>query len=224
MNKIFVAAALGLLAFASCSKSSTSPANTAGVLFFNGCIPSALAFNADGNVNNSVPNGASGIALLKNTTYLQVASGSDSISFKTSGQLIAGGAMSLATGSSYSAFLGGSGFKPFVLLQSDDLTAPASGDAKIRFVNLSPDSIMVNCNIATTKYDSNVGYKTITPFLNVPAGSGLAITLQNQANTAVQALLTGQNLLAGKIYTVVLTGSSALSGTSGLTLTMIGNN
>ncbi len=226
MLRRFLYAALGFsLVMGSCNKTTVTPASTASMMFVNGCIPStALAFNADAYINSTAVSGASGIAILKNSGYKAVAVGTDSVTFNTSGAVIAGGSLATTLSSSYSAFLGGSAYSPFVILQSDDLSAPATGNVKIRFVNLSPQNLNESCYYGTTKVDSNVAYKSITPFFQVPAGT-VNILMQDPANpTMFPTNLQSQTFTAGKIYTVMITGLWANTGSTGLTYTLINNN
>ena len=210
---------------ASCKKSSSTPPNTASVMFVNGCIPStALAFTADAYVNGKAVSGAASIALLKNSGYKSVAVGTDSISFNTTGSLIAGGTISTSTSSSYSAFLGGSAAYPCIILQADDLTAPGSGNIKIRFVNLSAQTLNESCYYGSIKLDSNVGNKSITPYFEVAAGTGTILMQDPTQPTVFPTNLQNQVFVAGKIYTVMLTGLYGSSGSSALTYTLIGNN
>jgi Domain of unknown function (DUF4397) len=219
-----VAVLVGILA-SGCSKSDNTPASTTNVMFVNGCIPStSLAFNVDGTVNGSAVSGATGIALLHNSGYKQVATGADSISFVSSGAVVLGKSTTTAANTSYSVFLGGSGFAPAFILTTDDLTAPASGNIKIRYANLSPQNLNESCYYGNTKLDSNVAYLTVTPFFQVSAATA-NILMQDPANpTVFPTNLQNQVFTAGKIYTVMLTGLSTSSGSSALTYTLINNN
>src|SRR5690606_20994123 len=83
------------------------------------------------------------------------------------------------TGSSYSIFAVGNGTTnspSAVVVVSDDLTAPATGMAKVRFANLSaePDFVMsgvVSGTNGSIKLDSNITTNKVTPFREVAAGN-----------------------------------------------------
>ena len=224
-RRLLVAAVCCSVLFSACSKSSNTPANTASVMFVNGCIPStALAFNVDGTVNGTAVQGATGIALLKTSGYKPVAVGTDSISFASSGSEILGGTLSTTVNKSYSAFLGGSGYAPVFNLVTDDLTAPSSGNVKIRFANFSPQNLNENCFYGSTKLDSDVSYRVVTQFFEVPAATA-TILMQDPINpTMFPTNLQNQVFTAGKIYTVLLTGLYSSTGSSALTYTLINNN
>ncbi len=55
-----------ILAFTACKKNNPAPANTANVMFVNGC---AGTVNVDVSVNNTKLNSASNLAFLKNSGY-----------------------------------------------------------------------------------------------------------------------------------------------------------
>src|SRR5690606_4303848 len=104
------------------------------------------------------------------------------------------------------------------------LTAPSAGKAKVRFANLCVDNMQVDCYVGTPKIASAISYKTITPFSEVDAGSNLNIMMNNKDTITLKGELSNQNILAGKIYTFLLTGTRNGSGSAALKLTMINNN
>jgi len=97
--------------------------------------------------------------------------------------------------------------------------------AKVRFANLSSDNLNLNCYIGTPKIDSNVSMGTITPFFSISATTtGVNVLLQDPTKPTELSELSSQNFVAGKIYTIMLTGTSTGTLASGLTLTVINNN
>ena len=229
MKKILaiVVTAGSIAAFSSCSKSSSAPANSAKVLFFNGCASGTSSISVNAKVNGALVNGASNIALDANSNYQYVTAGAaDSFSFVISGlTYLTGGTGNVVANASYTAFAGGFINAPTFLLVSDDLSAPTSGYAKVRFVNLSGDNMLESCYIGTgtAKLDSNLGLNAASPFYQVPATKG-ANVFMIPANPTLQATLSDQNFSSGKIYTIVLTGTSAGTGSSALALTVLNNN
>lgn len=92
---------------------------------------------------------------------------------------------------------------PIVLI--DDLTAPASGQAHIRFVHLSPDAPDVDVVVqGGPELFSDLEFKEATAFNPVAAGS---YTVEVQpVGTDVAAVTATLELQAGKIYTVFAKG------------------
>ena len=209
----------------SCSKKSSGPSNTANVMFVNGCASGAIQNNLDGKVNNATVAGATNIALQKNSAYVPVTAGTaDSISFFITGlAYLVGGSMSLTVNTNYSAFAGGFINAPSFIILADDLSAPAAGNAKVRFVNLSPDNLNESCYIGAVKLDSNLGYKATSPFLQISAAT---TNLLIQDISKPTEILNGTNITFtnGKIYTIVITGTNTGTGTSALAYTIINNN
>ncbi len=207
-----------------CKKSSSSPA-TASVMFVHGCAAGATNISLDGRIDNVAVSGAVNIQFRQSSGYRQTlpVTGSTLSFFVTGLNILASTPVTFAANSHYTAFASGSITAPGILITTDDLATPASGMAKIRFVNLSPDGLITSCYYGTTKLDSNIGYKTATPFYEVAAGS-VKIGMVDQTILTNAGLINSQVLSAGKIYTFMLTGSATGSGSSIITLTAISNN
>jgi Domain of unknown function (DUF4397) len=214
-----------VVAFGACKKSSSTPPNTSSVMFVHACTAGSTPITLDARANNNTVSGASGLTFLKNSGYQQVTAGTAvNLAFNVTGlSLLTSGTSNLTTNAHDTAFAGGSILAPSFVLASDDLTLPTSGKAKIRFVNLCADGLNTSCYFSTTKLDSNVGYKTVTPFVEVIAGTG-KLSMIDQVVLSNSADVNAQVLTAGKIYTAYLTGSVTGVGSSILTLTVINNN
>ncbi|CAM3484759.1 DUF4397 domain-containing protein [Pontibacter korlensis] len=87
----------------------------------------------------------------------------------------------------------------------DDLTAPASGKAHVRFVHLSPDAPNVDVVVqGGPVLFSDMEFKEASAFTPVDAGSyTVEVQPVNSDDAAVSATL---NLQSGKIYTVFARG------------------
>jgi hypothetical protein len=231
-NTLLSIAVLSIIAFAGCKKSSSAPANSANVMFVHGCSSGTVSLILDAKVNNatspsgsvSVP-GATSMTFLKNSGYRSVTAGTGvSLSFFVSGlNALVTKTESLTAANHYSAFAGGSITDPVFVFASDDLTTPNSGKAKVRFVNLSPDNLNMSCYVGLIKLDSNALYQACTPFYQVDAATA-KVAMVDQVVLANSGQIANQQLVAGKIYTFMLTGSATGSGNSVITLTAIGNN
>lgn len=223
---IFLFISVSCLLFA-CSKKNDTSSNNAMVMFVNGCIPaSSIPFSVDGYINTSSVSGATNIALLKNSSYKNVPQGTDSVSFAVTGNPIGGiKSTTLTTGNHYTAFLGGSSYSNCFIFTTDDLTVPPSGFSKVRFVNLCTDNLNLNCFIGSTKVDSNVGYSTATTFFQIAASTSAVLMQDPLFPTKMASPISPAPVFAsGKIYTIMLTGSSVNTGNTGLTYTIIANN
>ncbi len=220
---VFIAAAIFTLSFSCCKKKDSGPpANTANVLFFNGCaVVNTLSATAGG----SNVAGAENISFLGGTGYKYVTAGSNvNIGFNVPGinSTLANGSVSLANAAHYSAFAGGLSTGARFLLTTDDLTAPSSGKAKIRLVNLCTDTLHFTFNIDNAPKNTGVGAMTVTSFSEVANGN---VRLIVQDPTQLSSIVTlDQPLNAGKIYTVVLTGTLIGTGTGALKMTVVTNN
>lgn len=111
------------------------------------------------------------------------------------------------------------------LLVEDDLTAPASGKAHVRFIHLSPDAPAVDVTLTNgTIVFGNTSFKSGTGFAPLDAGT---YNLQARvAGTATVALeIPNVTLVAGKIYTVFARGflTPPAGNTNPLGVTIIAN-
>src|SRR5690606_35704991 len=94
----------------------------------------------------------------------------------------------------------------FELIQvTDDLTAPKTDKAKIRFIHLSPDAGKLNLVTGDTKLAENVSYKSASAFKEVDAKKTSFDIVDPDAK---QTLFTVENLelVKGKIYTIWVAG------------------
>lgn len=217
-----------VITFSACKKSSNSTPTTAQVMFVNGCAGAAGLSVAANSVNVS---SASNIQFQKNTGYSAVTAGSNinmAVSVNSSGLVtpLIKQAVNLAAGSNYSVYVGGIITSPTFVYATDDRTAPASGFAKVRFVNLSSDALNESCYIGSQKIDSNVAAATITPFFQVTAASTVNVLFQDPANPTELVNLSNQTFSSGGIYTIMISGTStaATGSASVLALTVINNN
>ena len=114
-----------------------------------------------------------------------------------------------------------------LILFYDDLSAPASGKAKIRFVNLAPGAPNVDFQIAgqASSLFTNTAYGraggsvlsgnglnafSLGPFVSVDAGSvnfNVIKTTDQSPISITNNTLTNVNLQAGKIYTIYINGT-----------------
>ena len=110
----------------------------------------------------------------------------------------------------YTVFLAGDGQSARVKMFSDDLSAPASGQAKVRFVHLS-DAAPVNIDIrdaAGNNLAANLSRDVATNFVAItPSVVSFQVFAAGDSNSLGTFDLSA--FAAGKIYTVYITGSTA---------------
>ncbi|WP_276131675.1 DUF4397 domain-containing protein [Polluticoccus soli] len=199
-----------------------TPSNMAKVKYTNACI-STGALRVQ--VNDVALQNVNSLTYLASSAYINVTPGTNvkhGFVIEDSNLPLASVNNDLVANNAYSVFATGTVTSPSAIAITDDLTAPPTGNAKIRFVNLSPDNLSESVYVGQTKLDSNVMFKQATPFRQVAAGS-YQIIVQDPANVPSSRTLSGQQLDAGKIYTLMITGTVAGSGSAALTLTLVNN-
>ncbi|KAA3613056.1 MAG: DUF4397 domain-containing protein [Calditrichaeota bacterium] len=110
------------------------------------------------------------------------------------------------------------------LVVVDDLSAPASGNAHVRFIHLSPDAPAVDITTTDgTIVFGNYIFKQASDFKPLPAATyDLQVRLQGTATVALE--LPGIALENGKIYTVFAKGFVAGTDNQALGAQIIVNN
>lgn len=222
-----------IMLFGACKKSS-GPSNNASVMFVYGC--SGINGNLSVTANNTPVPSAQNLTFLGTSGYQNITSGSAvPISFNilgtTSGSTapLTSGTASFTTGTDYSVFASGSTAALSVFYTTDDLSAPASGNAKIRLVNLSSDNLSLTGTTAasgsttTNMFASGVNKTSISGFAQMPAGTYKILVEDTTHATATSYILPSQVLTAGKIYTILYTGINGGGGSFGYIATVITN-
>lgn len=209
-----------------CKKKDPPPANKANVMFVNGCAGTVPAIDA--KANNANVDGALNMPFRTWSGYRYVTGGVPvELSFYISnvGTPVSKGSSTLAINYHYTAFCGGLITDPTFLLTQDTLTPPPQGMAKIRFVNLSNDNLSVDATAGTTVIGKGVKTLQVTSFVEIPSGNiELKAGDPSDISTVVATEPTAQLLAAGKIYTMMLTGTTAGTGDSKLRLKVVNNN
>ncbi len=208
----------------SCKKKDNAPANSASVLFVNGCAGTLPAVDVkvdDVNVSGAlnIPfTGTSGYRFIKSGNGVNIAWYLTNV-----GTPVTNRSLDITSNAHYTAFAGGLVTAPSFVFVTDDMGSPGSTNAKIRFANLSPDGMSVTATVANTSIDTAVTAMEVSGFLPITAGN---YELKAGDPTNINTVVTTGNktLAAGKIYTLMLTGSLSGTGTSALKLTLISHN
>ena len=222
MKKILVSFSIVavVVAFAACKKNNPAPSNNANVMFVNGC-----AGTSNINVTANSAAIATNLAFSANSGYQNISAGSDNISFvlTSTGTPLVTATSTFTVNQHYSYFLGGLVNTSPSLLLTDDLTAPGSGSVKIRLVNLSHDALSITGNAGATAFATGIASISGSSFTSIPAGT-YVIKVGDPSNISSVVSVPSQNYSAGKIYTVIYTGTSTGTLTSALAVTVIANN
>jgi Domain of unknown function (DUF4397) len=205
-----------ILILASCHKDDhTSVFNGTSNLTLVHASPGTAAYDVklDGRTLNLTP-----LTYGNYSNYGLVPAGNANFSLTQAGTNIvtAKDSLSLKPYAAYSLYITDIPSKVSLLLTKDDLSAPAPGKAKLRFINLNPDAGLLNLSYlgdTTTLFDS-IPFKSNTAFIQVkPAtGTGFAITDSTGAN--IVATSAKYRLDAGRIYTVVAKGAKSATDTA----------
>jgi hypothetical protein len=205
-SMLTIFALTGLIAFSSCSKddenTTVNPDATVKIVNALADAGSVDVYNGDSKLNSSA------IGFGEATGYLNVAKGDATYNFKATlnGNTVLSSPVDFKSGD-YSLFATGvAGDNTTVgVLTEDNLDAPASGKAKIRFVHVATDAPPVNFLVGDSLLNPNVGYKAASAFKEMAAGT-YTIKLNNATSGETAISKTGVVLQSGKIYTVVAQG------------------
>ena len=158
---------------------------------------------------------ASGLSFANSSAYISTNSGNNLVAeFRSDGSstAYATGKSDIKNGSSYTIFLAGDGQAARVKIFEDDRSAPASGQAKVRFVHLS-DAAPVNIDIRRSSGENlaaNLGRDVATNFTTIAPGV-LSLNVYAAGQTTSLGSFNLSAFAADKIYTVYITGSTANS-------------
>ncbi len=161
-----------------------------------------------------------------NTGYLMVDAGTRNIKVNVTGTstTVIEADLPLTQDANYSVFAVDSVANISALVITDDLTAPASGKAHVRFIHLSPDAPAVDIAVdGGAVVFGSYSFKEYTAFTPLDAGSyDLEVRVAGTATVALD--LDPITLEAGKIYTVFAKGFLGGTGAQALGAEIIVNN
>lgn len=167
--------------------------------------PDAPAVDVFVNGNRTLSN----VPFFTASDYLDLAPGSYRLQIAPAGQpasaAVIDATATFQAGKAYSVAATGpvAAIKPTVI--EDNLSAPASGNAKVRVYHFSPDAPAVDVKVANgATLISNLAFPDASAYLDVPAGAyNLQVT--PAGGSAVVIDLANTTLEAGKIYSVFAT-------------------
>ncbi|MCX2584254.1 DUF4397 domain-containing protein [Pedobacter sp. MR22-3] len=145
------------------------------------------------------------------------------VSKKDSLKYLTNGTAALKGGSFYSVFVVDTLKSTKLLLVEDDLKAPETDKAKVRFINLSPGSSPLDLAVegnATALFASKA-FKEFTPFTSINPSDNYTFQVK-QAGT-VTATLPAVKIEKGKIYTIWAKGLSSKTDSTKFGLAIMTN-
>jgi hypothetical protein len=125
----------------------------------------------------------------------------------------------------YSLFLANKASSPELVLLKDSISRPASGNANIRFINLSPDAPAVDLAVkGKPAIVSNKAYKGYSSFLPIKGDTTYTFEVHKSGSNTVLASITNIKLNNGFVYTIWFHGLAApVSKSDSLTTSILTN-
>lgn len=209
-SKVLVAAITLSVVLVSCSKDDQAPQDQISGLSVVHASPNAEKF--DILLDTKKVNTAD-FAFTNKIDYLNVISGNRKITITKKGLTtpLFADTMTLKPNVGYSLFVIDKLEVLKYLLLKDDLTVPATGKARIRFVNLSPDAPALNLAIAGKTVDvfTNKQFKQFSDFESIDAAEKVTFNVKNKETGTLEASIADVKIESGKIYTIWVKGLKA---------------
>lgn len=144
---------------------------------------------------------------------------------KDSTRILTKSSLALKNGKAYSLFITDVPAKTAFALVEDDLTAPVTDKANLRFVNMSPDAGSLDLAITgqATALTTNTVFKGATAFTAVTPGTEVNFEIRANTKPDVLAKIEKVKIEKGKIYTIWAKGLKAATDTTKLSLKLITN-
>lgn len=186
--------------------------------------------NVDVRINNSVA--LTNVAYPTNSSYTELNSGANNIKVSPTGttNYVIDANVTLEANKNYSVFAIDSVSKIKAAVVADDLTAPATGKAHVRFFHFSPNAPAVDIAVTggavlfpNRMFNDQATNATYANFTPLNAGTYNLEVRAAGTNTAVLAL-PNVTLTAGKIYTVFAKGFLGGTAAQALGAQVIVNN
>lgn len=114
--------------------------------------------------------------------------------------------MTLKQNNLYSLFLVEPNGQPQIVSLNDTISQPASGQASIRFVDLSPDAPAVDLALNDSIKVTNKTFKGFSSFAPITGGKIYTIEVRQKGTSTTLASLSNVTLNSGGVYTIVLSG------------------
>ncbi|SEQ89720.1 DUF4397 domain-containing protein [Pedobacter rhizosphaerae] len=131
----------------------------------------------------------------------------------------------LISGKFYSVFVADTLKSTKLLVIEDDLKAPATDKANIRFINLSPGSPALDLSIQGKDAALFTGkaFKEFTTFSSIDPSESYTFEVKQTGTTTVKATLPSIKIEKGKIYTIWAKGLSSRTDSTQFGLSIMTN-
>lgn len=141
----------------------------------------------------------------------------------TGGTVVKSDTITLKQNLAYTLCLVNKAATPEFLLLNDAITQPTSGNASMRFVNLSPDSGPVDLAIkGGSVLVANKSFKGSSDFAPIE-GKGYDFEIRKAGTTTVLATLSNQTITPGFVYSVYFRGLAASTDAEKPTASLVVN-
>lgn len=144
---------------------------------------------------------------------------------KDSTKYLTNGTGTLKQGGFYSVFVVDTLKSTKLLLVEDDLTAPETDKAKVRFINLSPGSGALDLAVqgnATALFTAKK-FKEFTSFTSINPAESYTFEVKDAGSATVKATLPAIKIEKGKIYTIWAKGLSSKTDSTKFGLAVMTN-
>jgi hypothetical protein len=170
----------------------------------------ALDIVVDGRQINSSP-----FEYADNSGYLRFKTGQRNFQFSpfNASNVVIDSTVTFENQKAYSVFFVNEYENSELLILNDNSDAPASGKAKIRFINLSPDAGAVSLNVEgdTTKLIPAKSFKQASEFIEVDS-KAYNFRIASDGGGDVVLQLPDTSLQSGAFYTVIVRGYKTAPG------------
>ena len=127
--------------------------------------------------------------------------------------------LNLVAGKNYTAHVTDTGANTKVVLLEDDITQPAYGKSKYRFVNLMPNVPAIDLYYGTTMVATNVAYLASSPYFELPLPVtsltwSIRETGTSPTSTALATYLSASTSGNQRVYTAFATGYKSQTGST----------
>jgi len=130
----------------------------------------------------------------------------------------------LKSGTFYSVFVVDTLKKTNLFALEDDLNAPETDKAKVRFINLSPGASALDLNIqGGAALFSNKAFKEFTPFTSINPSDNYTFEVKESSTATVKATLPAVKIEKGKIYTIWVKGLKTTTDSTAFGLSVMTN-
>ena len=124
---------------------------------------------------------------------------------------------------SYTFFLVGQNSSLGLLTVTDDLAAPTTGKAKIRFVNAAPNAASVSLAIGGNVIATNQAFRAVSPSVEIAGGTYSVVLSNVSGGTTTTNTTANTSFQSGKIYTVYAKGLVGSAAASAFTVGIFNN-